>query len=103
MKRSEIVLICLVFLAAFFLRFYDISHPSFRYMDEGGHVMAASNYWNNGQTEPDNWEHPPLRHLLLYGFLQVFGDNPYGWRMRNVLFGAATALALGGIALFVFD
>jgi len=61
-------------------------------MDEQGHVPAAMHYWNDGQFEPDRWEHPPLRHILLYGFLRLFGDNPYGWRMRNVLFGALAAV-----------
>jgi dolichyl-phosphate-mannose-protein mannosyltransferase len=69
-------------------------------MDELGHVPAAANYWNNGQFELDRWEHPPLRHTILYGFLQVFGNNPYGWRMRNVLFGAVTAVL---VFLFAFE
>lgn len=94
MKKTDIVLLAIVFLIAFSLRFYDIAYPASRYMDEIGHVPAATNYWSNGQFEPDNWEHPPLRPILLYGFLQIFGDNPYGWRMRNVLFGAATAVLL---------
>lgn len=92
MKRNEIILICLLFLLAFGLRCYDISYPSFRWGDEMAHVPAGTNYWVNGQFEPDNWEHPPLRHVIMYGFLQVFGDNPYGWRMRNILFGAAAAV-----------
>jgi dolichyl-phosphate-mannose-protein mannosyltransferase len=92
LKRNEIILLCALFLFAFALRFYDIAYPSFRWMDEQGHVPAAINYWTKGQFEPDNWDHPPLRHILLYGFLRLFGDNPYGWRMRNVLFGALAAV-----------
>lgn len=92
MKRNELFLLILLFLFAFGLRFYDVSYPGFKWMDENCHVPAATNYWNNGQFEPDNWEHPPLRHIILYGFLELFGDNPYGWRMRNILFGAAAAV-----------
>jgi dolichyl-phosphate-mannose--protein O-mannosyl transferase len=100
MNKSNLLLLALVFLVAFSLRFYDCTNPSYKYMDESGHVPAAVNYWQNGQFEPDHWEHPPLRPIMLYGFLQVFGDNPYGWRMRNILFGSAAAaltflLALG--------
>jgi dolichyl-phosphate-mannose-protein mannosyltransferase len=91
MKKYEIIVPFMLFLLAFGLRFYDFSYPDFKWMDETGHVPAAMNYWNNGQFEPDNWEHPPLRHIILYGFLQVFGDNPAGWRMRNILFGALAA------------
>ncbi|MEK6744924.1 MAG: glycosyltransferase family 39 protein [Nitrospirota bacterium] len=99
MKRIDIALLGIIFLVAGGLRFYDITSPPNRYMDETGHVPAATNYWSNGQFEPDSWEHPPLRPILLYGFLQIFGDNPYGWRMRNVLFGSATAVL---IYLFAF-
>lgn len=92
MKRFDATLLIILFLIAFSLRFYDLPYPSFKWMDEVCHVPAATNYLSNGQFEPDSWEQPPLRHITLYGFLQVFGDNPYGWRMRNVLFGVATAL-----------
>ena len=92
MKKSEFTLLGVLFLLAFTLRYYDLSYPPFLWMDETGHVPSASNYWNNGQFEPDNWQHPPLRHIILYGFLQLFGDNPYGWRMLNVLSGSVAAL-----------
>ena len=92
MKRNEIILLCCVFLIAFGLRCYNFSYPAFQWMDEKCHVAAATNYWENGQFEPDNWEHPALRHITLYGFLQIFGDNPAGWRMRNILFGAIVAV-----------
>jgi dolichyl-phosphate-mannose--protein O-mannosyl transferase len=91
MKKYSLLLCCLVFLIAFSLRFYDCTSPSVKFMDESGHVSASVHYWNSGQFEPDHWEHPPLRPIILYGFLQAFGDNPYGWRMRNILFGAVAA------------
>lgn len=91
MKRIDILLIGAVFLVALILRLYDFSYPAFMWGDEAAHVPAASNYWQTGQFEPDNWEHPPLRHIIQYGFLQVFGDNPSGWRLRNILFGATAA------------
>lgn len=85
------ILVATIFLLSFTLGIYEVSYPSFKWMDETLHVQAATNYWINGQFEPDIWEHPPLRHLLLQLFLEIFGDNPYGWRMRNVLFGALGA------------
>jgi len=91
MNRHDLLVICTIFIVAFSLRCYDFSYPGFKWLDEGPHVQAASNYWNNGQFEPDRWEHPPLRHTILYGFLQVFGDTPAGWRMRNIFFGALAA------------
>jgi dolichyl-phosphate-mannose--protein O-mannosyl transferase len=81
----------MVLLVAFCLRFYDCTYPPAPFMDETFHVPAAVHYWNTGQFEPDHWEHPPLRPIMLYGFLQAFGDTPYGWRMRNILFGTLAA------------
>lgn len=89
--KGNLFLVSAVFIVAFALRFYDCANPPTKWMDEPYHVQAASNYWHNGQFEPDHWEHPPLRPIMLYVFLQVFGDNPYGWRMRNILFGSAAA------------
>lgn len=85
------MLVAIVFLLAFGLRVYDLAYPPFLWEDEASHVAAATRYWSDGQFLPDYWEHPPLRHLLLRGFLAAFGDGPYGWRLRNVLFGAAAA------------
>lgn len=99
MNNRDLVLLCMVFLLAFSLRFYDCTNPSYQFIDEAPHVQSANNYWHNGQFEPDHWEHPPLRQIMLYGFLQVFGDNPYGWRMRNILFGAAAAVLTYLLAL----
>jgi len=91
MNRKDILILGTIFMIAFGLRYYDYSYPNFKWLDEGPHVQAAANYWNNGQFEPDRWEHPPLRHTILYGFMQIFGDTPAGWRMRNILFGALAA------------
>lgn len=89
--KINMSLIIVIFLISFCLGIYDVSYPAFKWMDEAYHVPAATSYWVNGQFEPDLWEHPPLRHILLKGFLELFGDTPYGWRMRNVLSGAIAA------------
>lgn len=101
MKRNEMLLVATVFLIALVLRFYDFTYPPFLWGDENAHVPAATNYWNNGQFEPDNWEHPPLRHIIQYLFLQIFGDNPLGWRIRNIIFGATAAALTCVFALHV--
>lgn len=100
MDKRDAVTILLLFSLAFGLRLYDVTTPGFRWGDEQEHVAAATHYWTEGHFDPNLWEHPPLRHVLLYGFLKVFGDNPYGWRMRNVLLGALTSVLL---YLFTFS
>jgi dolichyl-phosphate-mannose--protein O-mannosyl transferase len=43
-----------------------------------------------------NAEHPQLAKLAIAGGIELFGDNPRGWRIGSVLFGL-----IGMIALFV--
>lgn len=65
-------------------------------------VPAALNYEATGQASPDNWYFPPLRHILMYWSISIFGNNPYGWRMRNALFGILTVLLLYWVGKEVF-
>jgi dolichyl-phosphate-mannose--protein O-mannosyl transferase len=58
------------------------------------HSVSAVNYTERGYFGPDNWYSPPLKHILMYASMRVFGDTLYGWRMRNVIFGAASAVML---------
>lgn len=99
--RRDALLLALLFAFAFALRFHDVGFPPQRWGDEGVHVPAATHYWERGHFDPNLWEHPPLRHLLLYPFVAVLGDGPYGWRMRNVLFGALTAVLVALLAYAV--
>ncbi len=66
-------------------------------------VPAALNYESTGQASPDNWYFPPLRHILMYCSISIFGNNPYGWRMRNALFGTLTVLLLYLVGKEVFQ
>src|SRR5215211_1351773 len=45
------------------------------------------------------WTHPPLAKLLIAGGILVAGDNPLGWRIANVLFGAAGVVIAYVLAL----
>lgn len=101
MNRRDAGVALTLFTLAMGLRFHDIGTPASRWGDEPEHVAAATHYWTAGHFDPNLWEHPPLRHLLLHAFLQAFGDNPYGWRMRNVLFGATAAVLVYLFALSI--
>ncbi|GAB4483862.1 MAG: hypothetical protein OHK006_06380 [Thermodesulfovibrionales bacterium] len=91
--RLNILLILgALFLAAFLVRFYNIGAVTVRAGDEGPHIPSASNYVERGYFGPDAWYHPPLKHFIHYLGLRVFGNNPYGWRMMNVVLGSATVV-----------
>lgn len=101
MSKRDLVILGVLFLLAFGLRVHHLAYPDFKWMDEPNNVAAAINYSTIGQFDPDIWEHPPLRHIILYGFLKIFGDNPYGWRMRTVLGGAVAVVLTYFFALHV--
>ena len=79
---------------ALLVRIWGIGQFQHHLGDEAIHVPAAETYHQSGHANPDHYCHPPLKYILLYGSMQLFGNNPYGWRMRNVLFGALTILVL---------
>jgi dolichyl-phosphate-mannose-protein mannosyltransferase len=39
-------------------------------------------------------EHPPLGKLLIAAGMQIYGDNPFGWRFFPVVFGTLAILAI---------
>ena len=45
------------------------------------------------------WTHPPMAKLLIAGGILVAGDNPLGWRIASVVFGAAGAVVVYSLAL----
>lgn len=91
MNKRNIILLTFVFFVAFSLRIYDCTNPAYTFIDEAPIAQAAVNYWHNGQFEPAHWEHPPLKQIIPYIFLNLLGDNPYGWRIPTILFGSAAA------------
>ena len=94
----------LVFLlvSACMVRVWGVQEPSFHVGDEGLHIPAAIEYRETGHANPDHYAHPPLKYHLLNASMKVWGDNPAGWRMRNVIFGSLSVavLFLIGIELF---
>jgi dolichyl-phosphate-mannose-protein mannosyltransferase len=81
-----------VFLGAFALRLYNVGETYYWLDDSVIHAPTAYPYTRLGLLGPDSWWTQPLKHVLLYASALLFGDDPVGWRMRNVLFGAGVVL-----------
>jgi predicted membrane-bound dolichyl-phosphate-mannose-protein mannosyltransferase len=65
-----------------------INQPSDIFFDEKHYVPDARSISTNAtDLRP---EHPPLAKLILVAGMQIFGDNPWGWRLFAILFGTAT-------------
>lgn len=59
-------------------------------LDEPIHVPNAAAYTLHGWLGPDQWWTPPLRHVLLWLGMQVAGNDPLGWRIRNIAFASVS-------------
>jgi dolichyl-phosphate-mannose--protein O-mannosyl transferase len=93
-NRFEKALPVLFFLLALLLRVWGIADNAGLRGDEGFQVPSALNYIQTGHSEPDNWIHPPLKNILLAVNVKIWGNNPYGWRMLNVILGSLTVMGL---------
>lgn len=61
-----------------------ISYMSETFFDEIYFVRAAEDYLN--MQDPFEWTHPPLGKLIIVAGIQLFGYNPFGWRIMGVVF-----------------
>jgi predicted membrane-bound dolichyl-phosphate-mannose-protein mannosyltransferase len=75
----------------------NLDHPDSVVFDEV-HYVTTARHFNNGtlinpgwgdRALPYNYEHPPAAKWFIAGSMQVFGDNPVGWRVPSMLVGAA--------------
>ncbi len=99
---SELLVLLLLFVS-FGLKYYRLTTPPSYYFDEVYFAFTAEEIakgsdtpWGVGGNAPKGfayeWSHPPLgKELSALGTL-IFGDNPFGWRFFQALFGGSGTL-----------
>jgi len=92
--RWEYFWLCLLVLVTLILHLVIIANPSELILDEMHYIPDARNIVAEHETL--RTEHPPLAKLFIVAGIELFGDNPWGWRLLSVIFGTAT------IVLFYF-
>ncbi|MBF0327648.1 MAG: phospholipid carrier-dependent glycosyltransferase [Nitrospirae bacterium] len=100
--KWKILAIVLVLIFGAFFRFWcSFSVPTYQF-DEGLVVPAAKSLLQYGTTTEMQWLHPHLNLIILYNMINVFGDNPYGWRISNIFFGTVSIflIYLIGVKLY---
>lgn len=90
------------FFGAYVIRVFHIGQVVNFLDDRWANVPTAFNYARFGLTGPDNWFTQPVKHLLMYWNILIFGNTPVGWSMRQVLFGSAVVLMTYLLARRVF-
>ena len=101
-------ILALIVVIGFGLKFYRLEVPQSYYFDEiyyafTAQEMAKGNKWAWQIPEVDapkdlayEWTHPPLgKEITSIGIL-IFGDNTFGWRFTQALFGV-----LGAVFIFL--
>ena len=86
--------LCLLVVVTLILHVVIIASPSEFILDERHYVPDARNII--AEQETLRTEHPPLAKLFVVAGIELFGDNPFGWRSFSVIFGTAA------IVLFYF-
>lgn len=100
MKHIKWLIIIFFTLLGFSLRSSNISMPSKIFFDETYYVKAAKTYL---AAQPDtNYVHPPLAKILISMGINMFGDNPFGWRIASAVFGSLTILVILLLAWQIF-
>lgn len=65
---------------------------------DGVHQPSSSPYSGAPSGKDPNAEHPQLAKLVIAGGIELFGDDPWGWRAGSVLFGLIAICALYALA-----
>ncbi len=100
--NRQVVIVALLTVLALGLRLWGISDMEAHTGDEAGQVSSAKHFIRTGHTDSTFWHHPPFGLILIAASIEVFGDNPAGWRLRNAVLGGMTPLLLFLIAAELF-
>jgi dolichyl-phosphate-mannose-protein mannosyltransferase len=113
--RAPVTALCLILGFSLGARVVDLGQPCTApchdndphtlIFDEAYYVNAAriidgieppkgQTYRGSPKGDDPNAEHPQLAKLIIAGMIELFGDDPIGWRIGSVLFGMIALLAL---------
>ena len=92
--KWEYIWLCLILVFTLVIHFVIISSTSELILDEQHYIKDARNIIEKHETL--RLEHPPLGKLFFVAGIEIFGDNPWGWRFFPIIFGSAS------IVLFYF-
>lgn len=103
--RNHLAL-ALILLFAAITRFANLGRPNELVFDEVYYVDGARDFLTYGvesqSGEAEFVVHPPLGKWLIAIGIQIFGDNPFGWRFSAALFGLASVALIYFITQSLF-
>lgn len=81
------------------LRFWHLSYPNWQIFDEVYYPKYADTYFGSG-TYFD--VHPNLGKMIIAGGIYLFGNNSFGWRFFQAIFGSGLIMMIFFFALSLF-
>jgi uncharacterized membrane protein len=98
---NELILLAILFLGLF-LRVYDLSDESVWYDEAFSIELANSSILGviNGSAQDI---HPPLYHILLHYWINLFGDSEFSTRFMSVLFGLVAIFMIYKVGSLILD
>jgi dolichyl-phosphate-mannose-protein mannosyltransferase len=116
-KHQLLLIAILVF--SILTRLWRLNYPSQEYFDEVYHLPAvrlivnndprAYQWWHEPIAEVGNnvnnhdWLHPPLAKLIQAGFIKIFSDTPFAWRLPSALAGVGLVATVYFLAQQIFS
>ncbi len=88
--RWEYFWLFMIVLAWLVMHFSIICYPADLILDENHYIPDARNIIE--KHESLRQENVPLSKLLFVAGIEMFGDNPWGWRVLPILFSAITII-----------
>lgn len=103
---NRTVAIWSVVAAALFMRLFRLSTPNTLIFDEIYYVDGARDLLKFGvevsANKPEFIVHPPVGKWMIALGIQIFGDNPFGWRVVVAFLGTLSILLIAKIASRLF-
>jgi dolichyl-phosphate-mannose-protein mannosyltransferase len=87
---------------AYLLRLFQVGRVVNFLDDRYVNAPGALNFVRWGMPGPDNWFTQPAKHLWMFLSIVLFGNDPFGWSMRQVLFGTGVVLLTFLLARRIF-
>jgi dolichyl-phosphate-mannose-protein mannosyltransferase len=91
-----------VTIPAFLLRLLHVGSVVNFLDDRYVNAPGALNFMRYGMPGPDNWFTQPAKHVSMFLSIALFGNDPFGWSMRQVLFGTGVVVLTFLLARRIF-
>ncbi len=113
------ILLTVILVFSILTRLWRLSYPAQEYFDEVYHLPAvrlivnndprAYEWWHapiaevGNQINNHDWLHPPLAKLIQAGFIKIFSDTPFFWRLPSAFAGVGLVATVYLLAQQVFS